>query len=174
MGDLALMRAEIVDVRKGKKGAPGELRGTFLKNPVVLGNIAENTNLGIYGKLNAPYVNPLYPDGLPVGYQESVALGPATILSTVEGGGMKEYRVEIVQKTRQAAPGQKSMVIRVTDPELLEKSGGIVQGMSGSPILQNGRIIGAVTHVFVENAAMGYGLYVEWMLAAAEDMDSAA
>ena len=169
-----LLKAEIVDVRKGQKGTPGELRGTFLKDQVVLGTIEENTNLGIYGTLNTPYVNSLYPEGLPVGYQESVTTGPATILSTVDGGGMKEYQVEIIQKSRQLSPGPKSMIIKVTDEELLQKTGGIVQGMSGSPIIQNGRIIGAVTHVFVDDATQGYGLYIEWMLGTAQAMDNAA
>ena len=170
----SLLRAEIVDVRRGAKGTPGELRGSFLRNQVMLGDILENTNLGIYGYLNQAYVNPLYPDGLPVGYQESVETGPATILSTIDGDGIREYSVEIVQANRQLSPAPKSMVIRVTDPRLLEKTGGIVQGMSGSPILQNGRIIGAVTHVFVDDPTQGYGLYIEWMLTTAKAMDDAA
>ena len=143
----SLLQADIVDIKKGAKGSPGELRGTFLRRQVILGNIEENTALGIYGRMDAPYVNPLYPDGLPVGYQETVEIGPATILSTIDGEGMKEFSVEIIQAARQLAPAQKSMILRVTDPELLAKTGGIVQGMSGSPIIQNGRIVGAVTHV---------------------------
>ena len=170
----SLMRAEIVDIRRGRKGNPGELRGTFLRAPELMGNIEENTNLGIYGFMGEPYVNPLYPEGVPVGYQESVELGPATILSTVDGNGIRAYDVEIIQASRQLAPAAKSMVIRVTDPELLEKTGGIVQGMSGSPILQNGRIVGAVTHVFVDDPTQGYGVYIEWMLTTAQEMDSAA
>ena len=143
----SLLKAEIVDVRRGQKGTPGELRGSFLRDQQVLGTIESNTNLGIYGCMNSDITNPLYPDGIPVGYKESVELGPATILSTIDGNGIRAYSVEIVQASRQNSPSQKSMVIRVTDAELLEKTGGIVQGMSGSPILQNGRIIGAVTHV---------------------------
>ena len=143
----SLMRAEIVDVKRGQKGEPGELRGSFLREQVILGDIEENTNLGIFGKMDEPYVNPLYPDGLPIGYQETVKTGPATILSTIGGEGIAEYTVEITQAVRQMAPAPKSMVIRVTDTRLLEITGGIVQGMSGSPILQNGRIVGAVTHV---------------------------
>lgn len=170
----ALLEADIVDVKKGLKGAPGELRGDFLKRRAVLGSIEENTVLGIYGKLDAPYVNPLYPEGLPIGYQETVRTGPAEILSTLDGEGVKRYAVEIVQVTRQIAPAQKSMVLKVTDPALLEKTGGIVQGMSGSPIIQNGRIIGAVTHVFVDDPTHGYGLFIEWMLETAEEMDRAA
>ena len=90
--------------------------------------------------------------------------GPASILSTVDGNGVAEYAVEIVRVNPQSAPAPKSMVIRVTDPRLLEKTGGIVQGMSGSPIIQDGRIVGAVTHVFVSDPTQGYGLYVDWML----------
>ncbi|NLD82945.1 MAG: SpoIVB peptidase [Clostridiales bacterium] len=170
----SLLKAQIVDVRKGQKGSPGELRGTFLQEKTILGDIRENTDLGIYGTLDAAYENALYPDGLPVGYQESVTTGPATILSTVDGGGVQEYQVEIIQKSRQMVPGQKSMVIQVTDERLLQKTGGIVQGMSGSPIIQNGRIVGAVTHVFVDDPTKGYGLYIEWMLQTAAYMDEAA
>ena len=165
----SLMKAQIVDVKRGQKGAPGELRGTFLRDQVILGNIRENTPLGIFGQITASFSNPLYPDGVPVGYQESMELGPATILSTLDENGVRAYSVEIVQASRQMTPGPKSMVIRVTDPVLLEKTGGIVQGMSGSPILQNGRLIGAVTHVFVDDPTRGYGVYIEWMLPLAED-----
>ena len=172
--DGALLEAEIVDVKKGLRGDPGELRGNFLKRRVILGNILENTELGIYGALDAPYRNPLYPEGLPIGYRETVKTGPATILSTLDGEGVRAYSVEITHVARQAAPAPKSMVIRVTDPALLEKTGGIVQGMSGSPIIQNGRLIGAVTHVFVDDPTQGYGLFIEWMLQTAETADRAA
>ncbi len=160
----ALMAAEIVSVKRGQKGAPGELRGSFLRKQQVLGDIRLNTSLGIYGEMLPTTQNPLYPEGVPVGYQESIETGPAQILSTVDQNGIRAYDVEIVKVNRQYSPSQKGMVVRVTDPELLEKTGGIVQGMSGSPILQNGRIIGAVTHVFVDDPAMGYGVFIEWML----------
>ncbi|MBE5782914.1 MAG: SpoIVB peptidase [Clostridiales bacterium] len=160
----ALMKAQIVDIRRGQKGTPGELRGSFLRDQVVLGDIEKNTQLGIYGHMDQPHTNPLYPNGLPVGYQESVQIGPAVILSTLDENGVRAYEVEIVQKTNQPRPAQKSMVIRVTDPDLLERTGGIVQGMSGSPIIQNGKIIGAVTHVFVDDPTMGYGIFIENML----------
>ena len=170
----SLLKAQIVDVKKGAKGKPGELRGTFLQEKLILGDIRENTQLGIYGTLDQPYENPLYPDGLPIGYQESVTVGPATILSTVDGDGVKAYQVEIIHKSRQVGPMQKSMIIKVTDQELLQKTGGIVQGMSGSPIIQNGRIVGAVTHVFVDDPTQGYGLYIEWMLQMTQRLDEAA
>ena len=160
----ALMKADIVSVKRGLKGNPGELRGSFLRTQRTLGDIRINTALGIYGKAENPLSNPLYPDGLPVGYQESVQPGPAQILSTVDQNGIRAYDIEITQVSRQLSPSQKSMVIRVTDPALIEKTGGIVQGMSGSPIIQNGRIIGAVTHVFVDDPTHGYGVFIEWML----------
>ena len=90
--------------------------------------------------------------------------GPATILSTVDENGPQEYEIEIVRCFAQEEPSQKGMIIRVTDERLLEKTGGIVQGMSGSPILQDGRIIGAVTHVYLNDSTQGYGMYIEWML----------
>jgi len=159
-----VMHADVVDVQKGKKGTPGELKGSFLRENNTLGNILKNTGYGIYGKMDKPPENKLYPKGLPIGLMGTVQIGPATILSSVDGDGAKEYQVEIVQANRQTAPAPKSMVIKVTDPELLAKTGGIVQGMSGSPIIQNGHIIGAVTHVYVNDPTQGYGLYIEWML----------
>ena len=127
----SLMRAEIVDVRRGQKGTPGELRGSFLRNQQMLGTIEQNTELGIYGVMKSDIVNPLYPDGVPVGYQESVKPGPATILSTIDGNGIRAYSVEIVQAARQSSPSPKSMILRVTDQELLEKTGGT--GHVGQP-----------------------------------------
>ena len=142
-----MMTADIVDVRKGQPGVPGELKGSFLRERRVLGSIRVNNVFGIYGPMEQESPHPLYPEGLPIGRKDAVHTGPATILCTVGAEGMKEYAVEIVEVARQTAPAQRSMVIRVTDPELLSKTGGIVQGMSGSPILQDGRLIGAVTHV---------------------------
>ncbi len=159
-----VMRAEVVDIQKGKKGTPGELKGSFLREKEKLGDIAKNTTYGIYGKMDETPENRLYPNGLPIGLISSVHTGPATILSTIDGEGLKEYQVEIIQANKQTSPAPKSMVIKVTDPVLLERTGGIVQGMSGSPILQDGHIIGAVTHVYVNDPTQGYGLYIEWML----------
>ena len=159
-----VLRAEIVAVQKGQKGAPGELKGSFLREGEVLGNIRRNSILGIYGALDAPAANPLYPDGLPIGLRSGVHTGPATILSSVDGAGVKEYAIEITRVNQQSAPAPKSMVIRVTDERLLAATGGIVQGMSGSPIIQDGRLVGAVTHVFVSDPTQGYGVYVDWML----------
>ena len=159
-----LLQAEIVDVRKGQRGTPGELRGSFLREQVRLGNVKKNNVFGIFGALDASWQNPLYPEGLPVGDRDQVHTGAASILSTVSGGEVREYTVEITQVIRQNAPAPKSMVLRVTDERLLSATGGIVQGMSGSPILQDGQIVGAVTHVFVSDPTQGYGVYIDWML----------
>ena len=130
----------------------------------MLGDIAQNTTLGISGTLTTAVTNPLYPDGLPIGTRSSVHTGAATILSTIGTGGVQEYTVEVTHVSQQNAPAAKSMVLRVTDTRLLDATGGIVQGMSGSPIIQDGKLIGAVTHVFVSDPTQGYGLYVDWML----------
>jgi len=159
-----VLKANIVAVQKGQKGAPGELKGSFLREGEQLGDIRRNSILGIYGTLDKAAANPLYPDGLPIGLRSGVHTGAATILSSVDGEGVKEYAIEITRVNPQSAPAPKSMVLRVTDERLLTATGGIVQGMSGSPILQDGRIVGAVTHVFVSDPTQGYGLYVDWMI----------
>ena len=162
-----VLRADIIAVQKGQAGKPGELKGSFMQNAAVLGDITLNSALGVYGTLTEPLKNPLYPDGLPIGRSGTVQPGPATILSTVDGQGMREYSIEIVKVNHQSSSAQKSMLIRVTDDTLLEKTGGIVQGMSGSPIIQNGRLVGAVTHVLVNDPTRGYGIFIENMLDAA-------
>ena len=167
VGEGEIMTADVVDVRKGQKGYPGELKGSFLRENRVLGTLTRNNPYGIYGRMTAPPAHPLYPDGLPIGRRSTVHEGAATILCTVDASGMREYAVEIVEVSRKAGLSQRSMVIRVTDPELLEKTGGIVQGMSGSPIIQDGKLIGAVTHVFVNDPTRGYGIFIENMLEAA-------
>jgi len=164
VGEGEIMLADVVDVRKGLAGNPGELKGSFLREDRVLGSIARNNIYGIYGSMEAAPDHPLYPDGLPIGRRDAVHTGKATILCTVGPEGMQEYDVEIVEVSRQSSPAQRSMVLKVTDQRLLDTTGGIVQGMSGSPILQDGRLIGSVTHVFVNDPTMGYGLYIEWML----------
>ncbi|MBR4081156.1 MAG: SpoIVB peptidase [Clostridia bacterium] len=164
VGEGQLLRASIVAVQKGKKGAPGELKGSFLREAHTLGSITRNSALGIYGMLDEAAANPLYPDGVPIGLQDEVTTGPAQILSTVDAAGVRAYDIEILRVNRQTASKQKSMLIRVTDPDLLEKTGGIVQGMSGSPIIQHGKIIGAVTHVLVNDPTRGYGIFIEHMM----------
>ena len=171
--DGDILHADIVDVLKGQRGEPGELKGSFLKEGETFGSILLNNAFGIYGQSDEALVNPLYPQGLPVGSRYSVHEGKASILSTVEGDTVREYEVEITRCVQQGSPAQKGMILRVTDPELLERTGGIVQGMSGSPILQDGHIIGAVTHVYVNDPTQGYGMYIEWMLEQAKQAKAA-
>ena len=160
----ALMRATVVGVTRAQSGKAGELRGSFLKEGEQIGTLAVNGAYGIYGTLDGMPEGLLYPQGLPVGSRSAVHTGAASILSTVDEEGPKEYAIEIVRCFAQDEPSPKGMIIRVTDERLLQKTGGIVQGMSGSPILQDGRIIGAVTHVYLNDSTQGYGMYIEWML----------
>ena len=151
-------------MRKGEKGVPGELRGLFVNEKSSIGTIQSNSSSGIFGSTNKPLVNPSFSEPMSVGFRNEVVEGPATIITTVGEEGPKEYDIEIVKLLQQDKCGPKSMIIRVTDQELLSKTGGIVQGMSGSPIIQNGKIVGAVTHVLINKPDIGYGIYIEWML----------
>lgn len=162
--DGEIVNSRIIDVKLGERGSPGELHGLFTGSGTGIGKIDRNTKFGIYGTTYGPVQNPLYSTPLPVGGQSTVHTGPATILTTVDDGGVKEYACEIIRITRQSEPAAKGMVVQITDPELLAKTGGIVQGMSGSPILQDGYIVGAVTHVFISDPTKGHGIFIEWML----------
>lgn len=168
----AILHASIVGVTKGQSGKAGELKGNFLKAGEQIGSLMENCEYGIYGVLDDMPENLLYPQGLRAGTRSAVHTGTASIIATVDADGPQEYGVEIVRCFAQSEPSQKGMILRVTDERLLEKTGGIVQGMSGSPILQDGRIIGAVTHVYLSDATQGYGMYIEWMLEKSDAMDA--
>ncbi|MFZ5975858.1 MAG: SpoIVB peptidase [Bacillota bacterium] len=161
-----IFHSTIIDVRQGVRGKPGELQGNFddTQNNV-MGRLESNTEYGIFGTLYEPLENELYPSPLPAAKKEEVETGPAKLLTTVDDTGMKEYDCEIIRVNRQDKPSTKGMVIKITDPKLLDRTGGIVQGMSGSPILQNGKIVGALTHVFVNDPTQGYAVFIEWMLA---------
>ena len=144
-------------VKKGEKGNPGELSGTiYYRDDQILGTITSNSETGIKGML---YAMPQELSGhsfVQTAYRQEVHTGNASIYCSIDGS-VKEYTVEIEKIN-------KSMVIRVKDQDLLEKTGGIVQGMSGSPILQDGKLIGAVTHVFVADPSRGYAIFAENML----------
>lgn len=170
----AILHASIVGVTKGQSGKAGELKGNFLKAGEQIGSLMENCEYGIYGVLDDMPENLLYPQGLRAGARSAVHTGTASIIATVDADGPQEYGVEIVRCFAQSEPSQKGMILRVTDERLLEKTGGIVQGMSGSPILQDGRIIGAVTHVYLSDATQGYGMYIEWMLEKSDALDAEA
>ncbi len=160
-----IVESSITEIHRGESGAPGELVGQFGSASQPLGTIDVNGSCGIFGTAYEPLVSPLFPDGLPIASADSVRMGAAQLLTTLDDAGPRVYDCEIVRISR--ASGRRSMVLQITDPVLLEKTGGIVQGMSGSPILQNGRIVGAVTHVLVNDPTRGYGIFIENMLEAA-------
>ncbi len=162
--DGEISESTIIDVKIGKKGLPGELVGNFSSNKNVLGTIVKNTRYGIYGKADRKINNPIYTKHLPIAYQHQIKPGKATILTTIDDTGIQEFDIQITKVIRQASSGSKGLVLEITDPILLEKTGGIVQGMSGSPIIQDGKIAGAITHVFVNDPTKGYGIFIEWML----------
>ena len=154
--------ASIVSVQKGKAGAPGQLKGA-LKSDQLLGSLTGNTARGVFGKISGGWNgNPL-----PTADSDTVHPGTATIRSTVDGSGPRDYSVEILKIYPKSRSDGRNLLIRVTDPALLETTGGIVQGMSGSPIIQDGKLVGAVTHVLVNDPTRGYGIFIENMLDAA-------
>lgn len=157
-----ICKATILQVEPGKPGAPGMLQGAFHLEERI-GTVEKNTPCGIFGTMTQP------PEGklLPVGTEESVKTGAAVILCNVEGEKVAEYAVEITAIHPAEDATGRNMMIQVTDERLLRRTGGIVQGVSGSPIIQNGQIIGAVTHVLVADPSRGYGIFIENMLAAA-------
>ncbi|TYP77854.1 SpoIVB peptidase [Paenibacillus methanolicus] len=164
VGDGQILQSHVTSINKSQNGEPGEKRATFVKEGKVLGNIERNTPFGIFGKMNELPTHSYDSQALPVAFAEEVKEGPAQLLTVVNGQKVERFNVEIVHVTKQASPATKGMVIKITDPRLIEQTGGIVQGMSGSPIIQNGKLIGAVTHVFVNDPTSGYGCFIEWML----------
>lgn len=164
VGDGQIVQASVTSIEKGESGNPGEKFARFYNESEVLGTITRNTPFGIFGKMKEQPKRSVYQEPIPVALAEQVQTGPAKILTVVEGQKVEEYDIEIVNTVKQHFPATKGMIIKVTDKRLLDKTGGIVQGMSGSPIIQNGKMVGAVTHVFVNDPTSGYGCYIEWML----------
>lgn len=159
-----IMGAQVVDVSKGECGVPGVLHGAF-QTDMDIGSLGANTSSGVFGTL--------WDDGLaqgqqpvPVAHPSQVELGEATILSNISGDTVEEYTVQITRLFSADDEDTRDLMLCVTDPRLLEATGGIVQGMSGSPILQNGRLVGAVTHVLLDDPTAGYGIFAENMLSA--------
>ncbi len=164
MSSGLLYETNIIGIVKGVRGTPGELTGVInYSNQYCIGSVTQNEPTGVYGKIDD------IPQGLEkekevvVGYKQEISVGKANIISTVDGE-RKEYEIEITGVNYNTREANKGIEFRVTDEELLEVTGGIVQGMSGSPIIQNGKWIGAVTHVFVQDPAKGYGIFAEKML----------
>ncbi|MBO2945102.1 SpoIVB peptidase [Paenibacillus sp. F411] len=164
VGSGEILQSNVTSISRSEEGEPGEKRAHFLKDSRVLGDVQRNTPFGIFGKMKDKPEHSLYPEPIPVGLSGEVRVGPAEILTVVEGQQVERFNVEIIHVSKQDAPATKGMVLRITDPRLIKKTGGIVQGMSGSPIVQNGKLIGAVTHVFVNDPKSGYGCFIEWML----------
>lgn len=159
-----ILNSKVLSIRQGKSGVPGEIKGIFYEADKPIGSLYSNTHYGIFGDLYRNFTNPLYSRPIEIGYQKDIKKGKAYVLTTLEDNTIQKYEIYIEKINYQSKPDTKSMVIRVTDKRLLEKSGGIVQGMSGSPIIQDGKLIGAVSHVFVNDPSKGYGLFIEWML----------
>lgn len=164
ISDGTLYLTSVKEIQKGVNGTPGGMEGIIVYNNYnVLGKIKKNTEAGIFGTIDR--VDVLFANQTPVqlAKKEEVEEGPAIIRCAVDGE-IKEYDILIRQVNLWSGEVNKSMTIEVTDPELLDETGGIIQGMSGSPILQNGKLIGAVTHVFVNNPTKGYGIFAESMI----------
>ncbi len=157
-------KCSVLGVNKGASGAPGELKGFFMQGKNEQGVVEKNNAYGIFGNVNNNNSLVLDTVEAEIGGRMSVRPGKAQIRCCIEGDKIEFFDIEIIKTNYQTYSNDKSMVIRVTDNRLLEKTGGIVQGMSGSPILQNGKIVGAVTHVFVGDPTKGFGVYIDWML----------
>lgn len=162
-----IVRSTVTAIERGNQGIPGEKQAKFSMKDQQLGTITKNSPFGIFGKIN-PTALSEHQKPLPIGLANEVKKGPAHILTVIEGEKVEKFDIEVVNTIPQTFPATKGMIIKVTDKRLLEKTGGIVQGMSGSPIIQDGKLIGAVTHVFVNDPTSGYGVHIEWMLQEAD------
>ena len=154
--------AMIQSVKKGKCGEAGQLKGCA-DGTALCGTLLRNTPQGVFGVTKQGWKG----EPIPVASYEEVCTGPAAIRSQISGCNVQEYSVEILKIYPETRPDGRNFLIKVTDPALLDTTGGIVQGMSGSPIIQNGKLIGAVTHVLVNDPTTGYGIFIENMLDAA-------
>lgn len=162
--DGTIVESSITNIQKGNNGKPGEKQASFNNEDEPLGTITKNSPFGVFGKLTEKLQDSKWNKPMPIALSQEVELGKAQLLTVVDGEKVEAFDVEIVNSVEQKSPATKGMIIKITDKDLLNKTGGIVQGMSGSPIIQNGKIIGAVTHVFVNDPTSGYGVHIEWML----------
>lgn len=163
-----IIEAQISGIHSGQRGLPGEKLGTFFQSENVIGNITKNNEFGIYGKLSKIKKNPYFREPISVAMSNEVGRGSAKIYTVVNGGKIEEFSVNIEKVYHQSSPGEKGMIVNITDPKLKQITGGIIQGMSGSPIVQNNKLVGAITHVFVNEPSKGYGIFAEWMLSQTE------
>ena len=164
MNDGTLYQTEIISIRKGAAGQPGEMTGMIVySDDRILGDITSNSIRGIFGKCNQKALALGTEEALPIGLKQEIEKGPAQILCTVDGT-TRYYDIEITEIHLDHDNVNRGIELRVTDPELLSVTGGIVQGMSGAPIIQKGKFVGAVTHVLVQDSTRGYGIFIENML----------
>jgi len=159
----SILKSKVISIQQAKKAAPGEIVGLFTDSRGAYGTIKKNTAFGIYGVLEKNMMDRKAP-AIPIALSTQVKEGPAKILTTIEDNKIEEFNIEIQKIFRQNSANSKSMIIKITDERLIEKTGGIVQVMSGSPIIQNGMLVGAVTHVLINDPLRGYGIFAEWML----------
>ncbi|HJC43034.1 MAG TPA: SpoIVB peptidase [Candidatus Mediterraneibacter gallistercoris] len=167
-----IYRTSIQDITKGYNGSPGTMEGIIVYNKYnILGTIDKNTDAGIYGTIDK--IDELFDEQIPIetASKDEIEIGDAKIRCYIDNE-IKEYNIRVTDIDTTSSEINKGLVIQVTDPELLEKTGGIIQGMSGSPIIQNGKLIGAVTHVFVQDSTMGYGIFIENMLNQVESSET--
>lgn len=163
VGNGRLVEAVVQTIQPGRPGKPGEKIGVFRSDSQITGNVKENTYFGIYGELARGLSNPLYPEPLEVAYAHQVHPGPAKMLTVLGGSEVQSFDV-MIEKVYPHRDTGKCMVIKVVDPRLIAVAGGIVQGMSGSPLVQDNRMIGVVTHVFLHDPRRGYGVFMDYML----------
>ena len=159
-----LVTTNILSITKGTKGNPGEIRGTIEAGHTI-GNISKNTKFGVFGTMNkTPYLTVSDENAMQVALREEIKTDKAQIICEVENGKKEYYDIEIQKVFVNNNKDNKSMLIKITDLKLLKKTGGIIQGMSGAPIIQNGKFVGAVTHVLVNDPTIGYGVFADIML----------
>ena len=162
MAEGRIYHAKVMTVKKGKAGEPGQLYGA-IESPEPAGILKTNTQRGVFGTCEEGWEG----QAIPVAQTDEIKTGDAVIRSTISGDTVREYSVKILKIYPKARNNGRNLLLKVTDPELLSVTGGIVQGMSGSPIIQNGKLVGAVTHVLVNDPTTGYGIFIENMLDAA-------
>ena len=163
MSQGIVMDVNISAIKKGIAGVPGEIKGYFGTHTT--GKLSSNTECGVYGVFSEMPQD--LGEAIPVAMRDEIKCGEAKIITTLANGERREYKIEI-SSINKDAKGSKCFVVNIKDPALIEKTGGIVQGMSGSPIIQNGKLVGAVTHVLINDPTTGYGIFIENMLNAAQ------
>ncbi len=163
--------AKILDIKKGEDGNPGKIQGT-VEEQETIGEISKNTEFGIYGKIkDISSLNIDTSKEMEVALRDEIQLGKATILCSLDNQTVGEYEIEITKINKENNYNNKSMEIKVTDEKLIEKTGGIIQGMSGSPIIQNGKFVGAITHVLVNSSTEGYAIFGDLMLKQSKEVE---